>query len=81
MDDRVPEALRPGSPDGPTPTDVRIIDQEILSLPWGRHVRRVCCSGDEVVRTDAWAAWHAPAYFVMMCADCGLRPPSNSHAS
>jgi hypothetical protein len=29
-------------------------------------------SWDEVVRTDAWAAWHAPAYFVMMCADCGL---------
>jgi hypothetical protein len=23
-------------------------------------------SWDEVVRTDAWAAWHAPAYFVMM---------------
>ena len=32
-------------------------------------------SWDAVVRTDAWAAWHAPAYFVMMCADCGLAPP------
>jgi len=31
-------------------------------------------SWEEVVRTDAWAAWHAPAYFVMMCADCGLAP-------
>ena len=31
-------------------------------------------SWEEVVRTDAWAAWHAPAYFVMMCAECGLAP-------
>jgi len=31
-------------------------------------------SWEEVVRTDAWAAWHAPAYFVMMCTDCGLAP-------